>query len=60
MGCSAWRGLLFSMPLEMAHFDSLPYSMVINKVLDLNVSVPLIPLGHDFTLIKLDYILGVA
>lgn len=48
------------MPVEMAHFDSLPYSMVINKVFDLNVSVLLIPLGHDFTLMKLDYILGVA
>lgn len=34
--------------------------MVINKVLDLNVSVPLIPLGHDFTLMELDYILDLA
>lgn len=34
--------------------------MVINKVLDLNVSVPLTPLGHDFTLMELDYILDLA
>lgn len=57
MFCS---GVSFSACLWKCVVLTLPYSMVINKVLDLNVSVPLIPLGRDFTLIELDYILDLA
>lgn len=57
MGCSV-RGCPFQHGKCVVL--TLPYSMVINKVLDLNVSVPLIPLGRDFTLIELDYILDLA
>lgn len=59
VGFSA-RGVSFSACLWRWVILTLPYSMVINKVLDLNASVPLIPLGRDFTLMELDYILDLA